>query len=260
MHKYTRRQLLASAAALGSADLSYAQPGMQQGLPKDVGRKMNSDGSVREFLANTFIGPLAQQGEDFAVFDAFLDIYRDFPRHAFHRKIALLPPSSYHITVFGGLNDVDRGTPNWISSIPADMPIERVTEQYLQALHKLPKLNGAPLLFDVDMERLPPAKKEGGLTIPLRPADLATERSLRVIRDQLSDLTGIRRKDHDSYEYHVSIGYFFQFLNADEAQDLREATARWMRHIAAVDRKPRIASVQFCRLRDMYAYEALHQL
>ncbi|WP_082522346.1 DUF1868 domain-containing protein [Acidovorax sp. Root402] len=260
MNAYSRRQLIASAAALTSVQLAHAQIGAPEAHPRDVGRKMNADGTVRGFVANTFIGHLAQQGEDFAVFDAFLDIYREFPRHAFSQKIGLLPPSSYHITVFGGLNDVDRGTSNWPPSIPVDRSIESVTTQYLRELRNLPKLSAEPFLFDIDKSQRPSLQKEGALTIPLRPLDNSTDRRLRAIRDQLSTLSGLRRRDHDSYQYHVTIGYFFRFLNEQEAHDLSDSTARWMEGLAALPRKPRISSIYFCRLRDMYAYEELHQL
>jgi hypothetical protein len=221
---------------------------------------MNADGSVHAFAANTFIGHLGQQGEDFAVFDALLNIYREFPCHSFHQKIALLPPSSYHITVFGGLNEADRGSKRWSQTIARDMSMEQATERYLQALRMLPKLGEQPFQFEVDFEHVTAPKTEGSLYIALRPVDLATERRLQAIRNQLADLTGLHRPDHDHYSYHVTIGYFFKFLDAIEAQDLSVATAQWMQAIAATQRKPRITSVQFCRLRDMYAYEELHRL
>src|SRR3546814_10770713 len=49
---------------------------------------------------------------------ALLDIYREAPAHPFVRKITLLPPSSYHMTIFGGANDKPRERKSW----PADLP------------------------------------------------------------------------------------------------------------------------------------------
>ena len=262
MSDFTRRKLLTNAMATSMAlepmRNALAQSSDGFGEASDVGRKMNADGTVREFFANTFIGPLGQQGEDFAVFDALLDVYREFPRHNFHKKIALLPPSSYHITVFGGLNEVDRGTPRWAHTIPADLPIEDVTERYLRALRALTKFEKKPFQLAVDFER--PLNFRGSFYIPLRPVDEDTRVRLQSIRDQLALLTGIRRADHNRYEYHVTLGYFFQSLNAHEVKALAATTKQWMQRVALLRRPLNIDAVHFCRLRDMYAFEQLHQL
>lgn len=237
---------------------AVAQSNSGAGEASDVGRKVNADGTVREFIANTFIGPLGQQGEDFAMFDALLDVYREFARHSFHKKIALLPPSSYHITVFGGLNEVDRGTERWSSRDPVDAPLEQVTERYLRELRVLPRLDREPFLFEVDISRSPSLR--GNLSVPLRPINEKTRIRLQTIRNQLAELTGIRRPDHDKYAYHITLGYFFRSLDPDEVQALATAANLWIRRLAVHRRPFRINSIQLCRLRDMYAFEQIFEL
>lgn len=263
-----RRRFLSQAGALSVAmgvtdavAAPAAAPDAPQGVPRDVGRKFNADGSVHPFAGNTFVGHLGQQGEDFAYFDALLDIYRDLPRHAFTRKMAVLPPSSYHVTLFGGLNDIDRINGPWPADIPRDTRIEKANDMYLERLERLPRLvpeGAAP--FDFVLDQLPKPSLDGAPNIPLRPADEATAARLQALRDRLSALTGLRRPDHDRYRYHMTIGYIFQYLTAEESSELRAAQGRWMERLAAMQRPLRIRRFDYCVFRDMYAFRVVRPI
>jgi hypothetical protein len=252
-HLISRRQF-ATAAAL-TCGLGCGIEVMAALPPRDVGRKLNADGTVRGFAGNTFVGHIGQQGEDFAVFDKLLNIYRDVPRYSFAGKLALLPPSSYHVTVFGGLNEADRGTSGWPASLAPDLGLEVATQAWLHKLRTRPRLNDAAFLFELDSP--PPNMSEGAPNIPLRPADDATAERLITLRDDLSRLTGIRRADHDRYQYHLTFGYLYRHLTAVQADELRDATISWM---SSMPRKLRISGIQFCSFRDMYAFRVLHDL
>jgi hypothetical protein len=250
-HHVSRRQFaVAAALACGLSQVTaMAAP------PRDVGRKFNADGTVRGFAGNTFVGHIGQQSEDFAVFDKLLNIYREVPRYSFAGKLALLPPSSYHVTVFGGLNEADRGTPRWPALLAPDLGLEVATQAWLQKLRTRPRLNDATFLFELDSP--PPHMSEGAPYIPLRPADDATAERLITLRDDLSRLTGIRRADHERYQYHMTLGYLYRLLTAVQADELRDATISWMSNMP---RRLRISGIQFCSFRDMYAFRVLHDL
>lgn len=248
----SRRHFLAAGALAATAPAFAAGP-----LPHDVGRKFNADGTVRPFGGNTFIGHIAQQGAGFELFDALLSIYRECPAHGFARKIALTPPSSYHVTVFGGLNDEDQGRPRWPRGLPAGMTVDAVTQRWLRLLQARPRSAAPPLEFAFAR---PAAMVDGAPHLPLQPANDATAARLVAIRDDLSALTGIRDKDHARYQYHMTFGYIFQLLSDSEAQDLLAATADWVDRLAAHGRTIAIPAVQFCSLRDMYAFRVLHTL
>ncbi len=249
----TRRRLVAAASGLLPA---VAAAGTDR-LPDNVGRKFNADGSVRRFAGNSFVGHVGQQGEDFEVFDALLDIYRELPLHPFARKLAVLPPSSYHVTLMGGINDADRRTVNWPADIPREAPMEEVNRICLDRLSGWRAGTLTPCDFVVDVERPPRPRTEGTLGLPLRPADAAAAAKLGAARDRLADLIGLRRPDHDSYRYHVTIGYLFEFLTPAESAAMQAATVAWMTRIAALQRPVRIRSFDFCVLRDMYAFRAV---
>jgi hypothetical protein len=267
MSKLTRREFFTRTGALALAlsvpsvlaDTSNDKASViPERLPKDVGRKFNADGSVKTFLGNTFIGHIAQQGAGFEGFNTVLDVYREFPKHSFSNKVALLPPSSYHITVFGGANEVDRGTARWVKTTPTNMPISEITDQYLQAFKKMDGKYSVPFEFIVD--EVPPARTEGTLKIPFKPANKSTEMRLRQLRDDLSELTGIREPDHDDYKFHLTLGYIYRFLSQEEAEKVSDLTKRYMERISRLEKKIQIHKIQFCQLQDMYAFEVLHEL
>jgi hypothetical protein len=222
--------------------------------PHAVGRKFYADGMVRQWPGNTFVGHAGQQGEDFAAFDALLNIYRQMPRHSFAKKITMLPPSSYHITVFGALNEEDRGTERWPTQLDPATPLEVVTQDWLRQLQKWPPLEPAVFEFEV---LAPQRTSSDAPHVPLRPADAATAQRLRDLRNQLSSLTGIRQPDHETYAYHLTLGYLIQNLSPQESADLYAVSLEWM---AQLPSRLRITSVAFCSFRDMFAFQELHLL
>lgn len=258
MNNSSRRRFVAGALALSTpgtgawaASPAPAAPG------RDVGRKFHPDGTVKPFGGNTFVGHLGQQGEDFAVFDALLNIYREAPAHDFASKITLTPPNSYHVTVFGGLNDEDQGGPRWPRQLAPALPVDAITQLWLRQLRARAPLTERAFEFEIVM---PKAIRDGAPNLPLRPADDATARRLAALRHDLSAFTGIRDKNHDSYQYHMTFGYIQKILTEKEAQSLQAATHRWIEKIPSQGRRIRIPAVHFCSLKDMFAFRELHRL
>ncbi len=241
-------------AALGLAGFVTKGVAGQTIRPPDVGRKFAVDGRVIPFVGNTIICHLPQQGEHSEAFDALLDIYRDMPAEGWIRKVTATPPSSYHMTVFGGADDKERHYPLWPAGMPLDLPMERCNQILAE------RLKGFRLGADVPPYRMrvnleePPAQ-ETPLTIRLLPADASTEHRLRHLRDQLSIVTGIRDIDHDTYRFHITLGYQFQPLTDEEHQAYRAALARWK---ADLVRKVPIITLgppEYCVLEDMFAFK-----
>lgn len=248
----------ACMAVAASASLATAEAREATTLPgREVGRKFNADGTVKAFGGNTYISHIPQQGPRFQTFDALLDIYRDFPRHAFSRKVALTPPSSYHVTMFIGLNEVDRHTARWPRHLPAEMPMDTVTRTWLDALAQRPRLTD----FKVRLEFVDaPLVHDGAPHLTLQPADTDSRLSLAQLRNELSELTGLHDADHDRYQFHMTFGYLFAQLDDREARDLQTQTNRWTDTLRKKVGFIELESVQFCRFHDMYAFEVLQEL
>jgi hypothetical protein len=251
----TRRTLLGfMGATLLMSSRAHARPdgGMDAKRPHDVGCKFWPDGRVKPFLGNTLICHLPQQGENAEAFGALLDIYREAPAHAFSRKITLLPPSSYHMTVFGGADDAERKPGLWPGTIPLDAPMEECNRLMGERLRAFKLDCALPLRMTVDMAE--PAASEGPLTMRLLPADAAEDRKLRDLRDRLSACLDIRAPDHDHYRFHITLGYQIDWLTAAEDQDYRAALRAWKARLHQASPTILLGAPEYCTLRDMFAF------
>jgi len=221
--------------------------------PPNVGFKFARDGHVLPLPGNTIICHLPQQGEGAACFNALLDIYRQAPAHDFMRKVTLLPPSSYHMTVFGAATGDDRCAGLWPEDLAPDAPAEACNQLITAKLQNF-KLNCAlPLRMRVNLEPVP--NDHHPLRIRLLPLDAAENKKLRDLRDRLSDTLGIRSEKHDDYEFHITLGYLIRWLSKEENETFRNELRRWREMVAT--RCPVIAlgPPEFCAFEDMFAFQ-----
>ncbi|OYY79032.1 MAG: hypothetical protein B7Y43_03950 [Sphingomonas sp. 28-62-20] len=249
----SRRHFL-EGSAVGLAGLSAPRALAQiPGLP-DVGRKFGVDGRVMPFAGNTIVCHLPQQGEHSESFDALLNIYRAMPAEDWMRKVTATPPSSYHMTIFGGANDKARQYPLWPAGAPLDLPMKLCDQILGERLQRF-RLgeNGPPYKMHVNLAE--PSVKEMPLTIRLLPFDPQTEQRLRRLRDALSVVTGIRADDHDRYEFHITLGYQFAPLTEPERSAFRLALARWKAMLAMQAPVITLGDPEYCTLDDMFAFK-----
>lgn len=247
-----RRGLLGLLGA-GLAASSVTPSLAREGVPPDVGRKFYPDGRVKRFDGNTIICHLDQQGPNATFFNVLLDIYRETPRHTFMRKVTLLPPSSYHMTIFGGANDPDRRPGLWPSDLPLDMPMQACTEALGARLRAVQFGFDQPFRMKVDVRE--PKADERPLTIRLLPFDDAEERRLRNLRNQLSDILKIRAPRHDEYSFHITMGYLIHWLNSAEQISFRQSLKTWREAVAEACPVIKLGAPEYCVLKDMFAFE-----
>jgi len=248
-----RRHLL---AASGLALCGHA-PARAQGAAasKNVGRKFHADGRVRAFAGNTFVGHLPQQGPHYRTFDAVLDFYRELPRHPFAAKIALLPPSSYHVTLFVGVNDDDRDTKEWVGPFDRAMPMDAINTVFRDKLRAVARSGERDFVFDIGAA--PEVKRDGTVQIPLLPSGSANRQRLAALRERLSSLTGVRRPRHEHYEYHLTLGYMHTVLGQAEAIELQALSAGFLASLRQRGIQLHIPAFYYCEFRDMYAFEEI---
>lgn len=257
-HDHSRRDVLATAGAMLAASASISAGAARAASPRpayppDVGRKFSPDGRVLPFAGNTIICHVPQQGSGSETFDALLDIYRQLPGHAFGRKVTALPPSSYHMTIFGGANDGDRKPGLWPADLPLDLPMaecDRILGERLQAF----QLDCAlPLRMRVNLDE--PAASERPLTIRLLPVDAEEQRKLSRLRDRLADLLRIRAPGHDTYRFHITLGYLTRWLTPAEDADYRLALKAWREGLAKQHPVIELGAPEYCLLTDMFAFK-----
>jgi hypothetical protein len=224
----------------------------QRAPPSDVGRKFYADGRVRPFAGNTIICHLPQQDAGFATFDTLLDIYRDLPAHGFARKLAILPPSSYHMTLFGGANDQERKPGLWPADVPLDTPTS-VCDTILGERLRGFKLDCA-LPFRMRVIDAEPAPHPDPILVDLAPVDSAEERKLRSLRDRFAEVLKIRAPDHDRYAFHISIAYPIDWLTDQEQSEHAAARRRWRSVLKRKIPVVQLGAPEYCTFDDMFAF------
>jgi len=225
--------------------------------PPDVGRKFFADGRVRRFAGNTIIchapqqdGPFQPAG--FQAFDTLLSIYRDLPGHAFSRKLAVLPPSSYHMTIFGCADDQERRPGLWPADVPLDAPMAECDAALAERLVGFELDCALPIRMCINDAE--PAVHPDPILIDLTPADEEEAQKLRRLRDRLSEALKIRQPNHDRYAYHMSIAYQIDWFTPEEQADYVTARRRWRTGLKRDLPILNFGAPEYCTLNDMFAF------
>ena len=250
---YARREFFSvggAAAMLAAAPAIAKSTGLET---RDATRKFFPDGRVHPFAGNTVVCHLDQQGPRSLPFEVMLDIYREIPGKRYADKITLLPPSSYHATLFGGATDANREPGQWPQGIPANASIaecNRIVGERLRAARIAP-------LSEIRMKVDPadPGYDENTLRMPLVPHDEAEARKLGAFRDTLAEVVGVRSPNHEKYQFHVTIGYLIRPFDRRELRDALADMATWKDRMASRSPIIELGRPEYCTFDDMFAFK-----
>jgi hypothetical protein len=177
-----------------------------------VGEKFNEDGSVRPYPGVTII--CFAQASD-ALYQAGVQVQAGLQQQPYGHKFALLPPPSFHMTVFSLILDAQRDPSYWSPSLPLDAPLAQADAFFEARVAAVPPPAGLRMCLTYIGGR--------GLSFRLSPADEHTYDALRAYRAHIAQATGVRHPDHDTYEFHLTLAYNLQVLTHEENQ----AFGRW---------------------------------
>ena len=186
----------------------------------EVGRKFYADGRPRTFAGNTIICFVSPESHIFHLGEWVQTQIRELP---YAHKFALLPPSSFHMTVMELLCDEVRLPASWTPWLPLDAPLAQTDQFFINALADMPP----PAAMRLRFREVAPYN----FAIYLEPADRETDQALRTYRDQVAEATGVRFADHDSYQFHISLAYRLIELTEEEEEGLTQTLAHLSRHL-----------------------------
>lgn len=218
-------------------------PGLRPSPQSGVGTKFYPDGRVRPFPGNTIIChiPDGRSRND------LLQLHTSLAGLGLGSSIALLPPSSLHMTVFEGVCDQVRGSGYW----PSDLA-EGATLDVCDALfeHRLRAfaLDCVPP-YRMRVERL--ESLAAGISLRLQPIDEFEDRRLRELRDRLSALLQLRHPDHERYVFHVSFAYIIRPLTPEQIDMVSGVVSAWQ----ADPRLLELGAPEFCKFESMFHFE-----
>lgn len=259
----TRRLFLSnSALALGAVGVSSVPLAIGQGTHQsekdpniptlDTRLKFNPDGSRRPFAGNTVICHLQQQG---AARRAVESLAADLRHSSLTPKIAMLPPESYHMTVYPGANDQRRDITGWPSDIPQNASIEecdRIITMHMEQLHLQCQL---PLRMKVDVMKT--IANPRASTLRMMGADALEEKKIRTIRDRLVEVFHFRDRHHAEYGFHITLAYQLSPFTPTEQTEYHSLLAKHVPLITAAAPVFEFGNPEFCTFPDMFLFNTI---
>ncbi len=94
-----------------------------------------------------------------------------------------------------------------------------------------------------------------GLQLELRTPQ--ENKKFREMRDRLAELLQLRSPKHETYMLHLSVAYLLRHLNESQKTEL---TAMLVKHFEEMPKEFELAAPEFCRFKDMFAFERLFYL
>ncbi|KAK1827181.1 DUF1868-domain-containing protein [Podospora conica] len=220
--------------------------------PLGVPSKFDANGNVQPFPGNTIIAHLPHNSE---LFGSLLQLHGRLAASPLAPLIALLPPESWHMTLFVGVCDTVRDVPgHWPQDIPTDAPLEQCTQHLARKLSEFELGEDAPP-YRLTVDGF--SSFDVGILVRLRPRTPEEGTRLRRLRDRLSDTTGLRMPNHDCYELHLSMAYFLRHLDGGQ----RAILGRLLEdHMSGMPREFELGGPEFCTFEDMFSFGRLFYL
>jgi len=227
---------------------------MQENYTAEVGQKFHADGSVRTYPGNTVIC-FVDSVDHASIFKRLVWLQDQLRSRPWHSKFALLPPSSFHMTVMDLLCDHQRHPAYWSNRLPLTMDISETDSFFKAQVSAIP----APSTLRMKCNRLP----EFNMYVELESADDETEQALRRYRNAIADVTGVRFPEHDQYKFHISLAYQLIHLTPEEKVE-RQALYTRLTDIVQQSNKPFVLNapqlVFFDNMFQFVTYQERHTL
>lgn len=210
----------------------------------NIGTKFNADGSVRFFPGNTIISKIDHNAQ---VFEHFKHIRGLLAAKPVARCVTMLPDDSIHMTVIEGVCHQWRSPEAWTKYLPLDCKLSEVDDLLEE------RMKGVKPLGEVRM-KMEQVVSKSGIMIRLLPASDADLAELKRYRDEVSEATGLRLPNHDSYRFHISVCYYTKDPTAEEEQQLEDFFREADAYIAANDTTFTVQAPQLTFFDNMFCF------
>ena len=221
--------------------------------PPGLPDKFDPDGNVLHFPGNTIIFPLREDTQNNTeLYSSLLLLHDKIKESPLAHLFALLPPSSYHMTVFEGVTDKHRKPGYWPSDMSLDDSLENCTVYFTAKLRSFNLSNDLPYhLSIVGFNSL-----DSGIGPHIEP-HTKDNYQLRGLRNRLANLLKYRHSDHATYGFHLGLAYNLMWLTDDQKTEMMSLL---MDHFQSMPKEFKLGPPKFCRLEDMYMFEPILSL
>ena len=250
-----RHFLVRSAAATASSLIPYALLGQATSVKplipnRDTVLKFNPNGTPRPFKGNTVISHLPAQCK---LRDEMVSIHEELMRSSYIHKLGPTSTDSYHMTVYPGANDQDRGVSAWPSYVPIRATIEECNIKVGEKIASAQLECKLPLRMRIDADATLARKTASGLT--LAGVDSVEEKKLRSLRNQISALYGLQLPDQDTYRFHMTMSYQIAPFTSQEWASYQTMFSRHVNRIVQEIPVIELGVLEYCTFDDMFRFE-----
>ncbi|KAK7048177.1 DUF1868-domain-containing protein [Favolaschia claudopus] len=220
--------------------------------PSGIPHKFDSQGNIQPFRGNTIIAFLYRFSQA-RFHQQLVDLYVKLDAsHMNNYLYVLLPPSTWHVTFFEGVYDKIREPGRWPDDLSIDATMQECNSLYTNKLSSFDLQTDPPYHFTfTNFATL----NRSGISLHLEPS-AEDNVKLRSLRDRLSTLLHIRAKDHDKYEFHLTLAYMLRYLTAEQQQELENLLAS---SLQAIPKELKLHAPEFCTFEDITTFrQVLH--
>ncbi len=213
-------------------------------------KKFFPNGEPRTFPGNTFLCHVPKG--DFWRFARYVQAQTEVT--SFAHKYALLPPSSFHMTVYEGICDQVRRPENWVEGISLEAPLYQITDYFFSQLHLLPRKN------NIYIKVVKYFAHNGGISFTVEPYDEATKEYLTLFRSTMHDTLKMNNLNAEGYRFHVSLAYNLIELTPQEQQELQKIEQHVNQLLEEREYVINFGAIELCHFNDMFHFATLSKL
>ncbi|KAJ4327736.1 hypothetical protein N0V84_001845 [Fusarium piperis] len=239
-----------------SAPTSEAYPSERPPYPIGVPSKFNLEGDAQIYRGNTTVCHIPPSSPIIPGLHAVFKTFESHPTLA--KYVRLLPPDSWHMTVFDGVREDECEPGMWPPGL-LKQPLEEATADFSQRLRKFGRQLEAeglapPYKMKVRCFEIPAPVGIGLLVEGATPEE---EKRMRRLRDRLSDVLGFRAPNHEIYQFHVTIAYLLHHVDGADQVELRSVLNKLL---SEFDPEFELGRVEFCTFDTMLAFPRVFYL
>jgi len=165
--------------------------------------------------------------------------------------VTMLPPESYHMTVFEGVVDQPRSREQWPIELPLNTTLAECTRFMARRLRAF-DLGGEPFF----RMRIAEAAEQRGIgMVTLVPTDAEEVRKIRDLRDRLSKCLGIHSPNHDHYVFHITLSYLIKPMSLEAVKQALDFNSTLYSELAEHIGTITLGAPEFCTFNDMHCFD-----
>ena len=260
--------------------------------PRWIGHKFTPAGDVLPFPGNTVICHLSPTSHLHA---RLTELHDELRSASFASSLALLPPSSYHMTLYEGISYQIPETSQWPAGLSLNCSLPECHAFVTSALARFSMnetiraqngsrhINGtghngnarhlatdtdSASLADAPTSLVPPYKLRissfealtDGVALCLDPSTPQEEQRLRRLRSKLAKAVGLQHPGFEEYSFHLSVAYLLKWLSEDETRAMQGVLDAWLADLTEEERTFELGTPEVCVYDDMCGFRRVFYL